>query len=485
MLQAVIDIGSNSVRLVIYDGLMRAPIAICNEKSLCGLGRDMTPEGDLNPDSMELALKTLRRFKLILNSHGNPEVNVIATAAVREARNGKEFSNRVRKLGYEMTVIPGNEEARLAALGVVSQEPNAKGVVGDMGGGSLELIAVDGSSIKSRDSLSIGPLRVMQRSKGDLALATKLIEKEVKSLEWLKSKEHEVLYAVGGAWRAVARIHMRLRSHPVSVLHHYELTSTQVIEICDLIARQSRNSLEEIPGIPKRRLDTLPYAAIVLRSVLQQMKAEKMIVSSSGVREGLLYDQLSDDIKKTDPLMAGVSFFASRLSPNPAVGDVVGKMTDKLFEDETSREKRIRRAACRMMDVGAYFHPDLRGFQAFDTAWRAPFYGVTHPERVALALSLFVRHEGRRAVWPDEQAIGLLRWEEQQRALKIGLAMRFAGAFSPKVTGPLEKCKLLLRDGKLIFDAPADREPMMEEVPLRRLESLASAFEAEVAFNYT
>ena len=444
----------------------------------------MTPEGDLNPDSVDLALSTMRRFKLILESHGNPEVHVIATAAVREARNGKEFAKKVQKLGFEMKVIPGDEEARLAALGVVSYEPDAKGIVGDMGGGSLELIAVDGTSIKTRESLSIGPLRMMQKAEGDLAVATKLIEKEVKSLDWIKSKKHEVLYAVGGAWRAVARIHMRLRSHPVSVLHHYELTSKQVIEICDLIARQSRTSLEEIPGIPKRRLDTLPYAAIVLRSVLQHMGAEKMIVSSSGVREGLLFDQLPEDIQKTDPLVAGVSFFASRLSPNPAVGNAVAKMTNNLFEDETRRERRIRRASCGMMDVGAYFHPDLRGSQAFDIAWRAPFYGITHPERVAIALSLFVRHEGRRATWPDEQAIGLLRWEEQQRALRIGLAMRFAGAFSPKVTGPLEGCKLYLRDEKLIFEAPANREPMMEELPRRRLESLASAFEAEVDFDY-
>jgi len=483
--QAVIDIGSNSVRLVIYEGPARAPMAICNEKSLCGLGRDMTSDGDLNLESVDFALRTLERFKSILKAHDDPVLRVIATAAVREARNGKEFAHRVRDLGYDMEVIPGEEEARLAALGVVSYEPGATGIVGDMGGGSLELVALDNETIKESTSLSIGPLRIMQRSDGDMDEAAKLIDKEVKGLSWLKSKKYNTLYAVGGAWRVVARIHMRLRSHPISVLHHYELTARQAIEICDLISRQSRASLEEIPGIPKRRLDTLPYAAVVLRSVLQQMKAERLIVSAGGVREGLLFDMLKKEDRKTDPLYVGASFFSKKLSPDGEVGNVVASVTDQLFDGETKAQCRIRHASCQMIDVGAYFHPDLRGLQAFDTAWRAPFYGISHAERVAIALSLFVRHEGRRASWPDEQAIGLLTWEQQQRALKIGLAMRFAGAFSPKVTNPLEGCRLLHQKDKLIFEAPIDRKPLVEELARRRLESLAGAFEAEPEFVFT
>lgn len=478
MKQAVIDIGSNSVRLVIYEGPRRAPIAICNEKSLCGLGRDMTPDGNLNPSAVEFALSTIERFKIILRAHGNPDVRVIATAAVREAKDGKKFAQAVRDIGFKMEVIPGFEEARLAALGVVSYEPGATGIVGDMGGGSLELVAIDNEAIREATSLSIGPLRIMQKAPSDTAEAIRLIDREVKNVSWLKSKKYATLYAVGGAWRAVARIHMRLRSHPISVLHHYELTARQAVEVCDLISRQSRVSLEEIPGIPKRRLDTLPYAAIVLRSVLQQMKAERLIVSAGGVREGVLFDTLSKDERKVDPLLAGASFFARRLSPDKNVGEAVARLTDHLFEDETKAQRRIRHASCLMMDVGAYFHRDERGRQAFDTSWRAPFYGVSHSERVAISLALYARHEGRRAQWPDEQAIGLLRWEEQQRALKIGLTMRFASAFSPKVTAFLDGCRLRYRDGKLIFDAPLSTKPLMEELAKRRFESLASAFEA-------
>ncbi len=477
--RAVVDIGSNSVRLVIYDGPSRAPISICNEKALCGLGRDMTDDGRLNPGAVADAVATLTRFRRILDEYGRPPVRVIATAAVREAQDGEKFVAAVSALGFDVNTISGSEEAVLAALGVVSFEPGATGLAGDMGGSSLELVALDNGAIKQNISLPVGPFNIMRGARDSLSDARKLIEKELDKAKFLKPGAFDTLYSVGGAWRAVARIHMRLRSYPLSVLHHYELTSAEAIEICDLISRQSRRSLEDLPGIPRRRVDTLPYASAVLESVLLRTGAKKVVVSSGGVREGLLYQELSKSERKKDPLIAACRFYAARLSPDPEFGDAAAKVVEPLFGNDDKAMNRIRYATCLLTDIGAYFHPDLRALQAFDTALRAPFVGLSHSERVWAALALFRRHEGRAAPLPDEQAIGLLSWDAQQQATRLGLALRFVAALAPKVRAPLAGCRLEAEPGRLIFRAPADRQMLMGETPRKRLDSLAAAFEAE------
>ncbi len=479
--RAVVDIGSNSVRLVVYDGPSRAPLAICNEKSLCGLGRDMTAEGDLNPAAVVDARVTLARFRQLLKEYGDPPTYAIATSAIREANDGEAFvADLRREFGFDVSIISGAEEAALAAYGVISFEPEATGVAGDMGGGSLELVSLDKSAVAETVSLPIGPLSIMRRVGDNVREARLLIEKELDQAQFLKKKKYDTLYSVGGAWRAIARINMRLRSYPLPVLHHYEISSQDVKDTCELIARQSRRSLEEIPGIPRRRLDTLPYAAVVMQSVLERMNAKKVVVSAGGVREGLLYRVLSDEEREADPFIAACRFYAGRLSPNPAFGETVMTVVEPLFSADKARA-RLRYACYVLMDIGAFFHPDLRGRHAFDTAMWVPFVSVSHKERIWLALALFSRYQGRSSVFPNEEAISLLDEEAQRVAVQFGLALRFVASFSPKIGAPLEGCRLDFEPGepgKLIFRAPPERRAMMAETPRKRLDALAAAFNA-------
>ncbi len=478
--RAVVDIGSNSVRLVIYDGPLRAPTAILNEKALCGLGRGMTKDRLLNPGAVDEALMTLERFRRLLREHGDPPTSGIATAAVREAKDGAKFVAAVGDLGIEVSIISGAEEAALAALGVISFEPGATGVAGDMGGGSLELVALKDGTIAESLSLPIGPLSITQMVGDSRKDARKLIEKELDEAPFIKKKPYRTLYAVGGAWRAIARIHMNLRSYPLSILHHYEMTAAQAIEICDLVSQQSPRSLETIPGIPRRRIDTLPFAALALKALLRRMEAANVIVSAGGVREGLLYRDLPENERTKDPLITACRFYAQRLSPDPDFGDAVEPVIMPLFGSFSPGETRLAKAASLMIDIGAYFHPDLRGRQAFDAALSAPFVGVSHEDRVWIALALYCRHEGRSISLPYEQVISLLKWEDQQKAMQFGLAMRFAAAFAPKAPALLEGCALELDEDRLVFHAPADREELMGETPRKRLDALASSFDAEV-----
>ncbi|WP_411818029.1 Ppx/GppA family phosphatase [Hyphococcus sp. DH-69] len=482
--RAVIDIGSNSVRLVVYDGPARAPIPICNEKSLCGLGRDMTPEGGLNPSAVEDALATLARFRHVLDDLGNPPVRAIATSAVREAHDGPQFVEAARALGFDVDVVTGKEEGELAALGVLSVEPGATGLVGDMGGGSLELAVLNKGSLKDRGSLPIGPLSLMHDVGADFKQAQKIIDKHLAGAKFIKSGAFDTLYSVGGAWRAVARIHMSIRGYPLQVLQHYEMTAAQTIEVCNLIARQSRQSLEEIEGIPRRRLDTLPYASTVLKTVIQRYGIKHVIISSGGVREGLLYQKLSKAVRKQDPFHVACRFYADRLSPDPAFGAAAYQVIEPLFVESNGAHQRLRYGASLLCDIGAYFHPEMRGRHAFDTALRSPFVGVTHKERLWTALALFHRHQGRSSTPPNEEAMSLLSDEERTSATQYGLALRFISALAPKSATSLEGCTLEKRDDEIIFRAPNDRKALMGETPRRRFVSLASAFEANAGEIY-
>lgn len=482
--QAVIDIGSNSIRLVIYDGPRRAPAPICNEKALCGLGRDMSVDGRLHPEAAAYALATLKRFRLLLDGHGDPPTIVVATAAVREAVDGPDFVREVAKIGFKAAVIDGAEEARLSALGVVSYEPDATGLVGDMGGGSLELVAVENGVVRETSSLSIGPFRLMQKTGGAIAAGAPFIERALDEATFLGPGRFETLYAVGGAWRAVARIHMRLRSYPLSVLHHYEMTRAEALDVCQLIAKQSRRSLEEIPGIPRRRLETLPFAALVLTGVLNRTAPRRIVISAGGLREGALFDALTPAERLEDPLLAGARFLAERYAPDAAMGRTLAPLTAPLFLDESAAEARVRMAACLLCDLGAYFHPDLRSIHAYDTALRASLYGATHTERIAIAWSLFVRHDGEREDFPDSPSLGLLSWDHQQRATRLGLALRFASAFAPKAAAALSGVTLRREGARLTLRAPARARALMSELPRRRFEALAAAFDSEAVEDY-
>ena len=476
--RAVVDIGSNSVRLVIYDGFLRAPMPICNEKALCGLGRDLTKAGSLNPDAVGDALETLTRFRRILKEHGDPKTTAIATAAVREAKDGKKFVSAVRKIGIDVNVISGAEEAELAALGVLSYEPGATGVAGDLGGGSLELVSLKDGALGDKISLPIGPLRLMRATESNLKAAAKIVDEELDKVSFLGKKSLTTLYAVGGAWRALAKIQMQLRRYPLSVLHHYELSSDEAHEVCDLVSGLSRRSLEEIPGIPRRRIDTLPFASMVLQKLLQRMSATNMMVSAGGIREGLLYRDLDNETKKHDPFLDACRFYSRRLSPTATYGTAALKVVSPLFKKDNGGE-RLRLATAALMDIGAYFHPDLRGRFAFDTAMWAPFVGVSHKERIWTALALYRRYSQRPVEAQHDQVISILTWDEQNAAMRMGLALRFVATFSPKVSAPLKGCKLSLSGGKLTFHAPENRREMMGESPRKRLALLAAAFEAE------
>ncbi len=482
--RGVIDIGSNSVRLVVFDGPARAPFAIVNEKALCGLGRDIGPDGRLNPAAMEAALETLARFRRLLSAYGDPPTRAVATAALRVAANGAEFVERARGIGVDVEIIDGAREAELAALGVISFEPRAEGVIGDMGGGSLELVQVRAGELGDAASLPIGAFSLMRASGGDIKRARAVARDAVAGARFLVEGKDDTIYAVGGAWRALARMEMRIRDYPLPILHEYAIARAKGLDLCDFVARQSRESLESDRTVPRRRIDAIPYAAIVLGAVLEASSARRIVVSAGGLREGLIYDGLPPEARALDPLIVAAEFFAGRLSPGPEYGRAAAAAIRPLFRDGKKMRMRIVDAACALIDTGAYFHPDHRGRQAYDAALRASLYGVSHEERIMLATAVRTRYEGRSAEVDLPPVDALLDDDARTFAVRLGLAMRFAATFAPKAAGALRGCALR-RDGDgVVFEAPADRRDLMQDSARKRLSALADAFDARALVDF-
>ena len=476
----IIDLGSNSVRLVVYAGAQRNPVPVFNEKVMCGLGRTLATTGRLDPKGVDRALAAMRRFMALRDQIGIEDLVVAATAAVRDAEDGAEFVKEAEKIcGFPFMILSGKDEARYAAQGVLSGTPDAEGVVGDLGGGSLELVTVSGGKMGEGATLPLGPLRLMDLSKGNLTLAETIVERELKDVDWLKQFEGRCFYAVGGVWRNLARIHMSQRKYPIHVLHHYLMPASDASEISRVIEKLGPKTLSQIPDVSERRVDALPYGALVLDKILAATKAKEVIVSAYGLREGVLFDRLDDEEKAKDPLIAGAHDLAGRLARFPEHGDEFFDWTAPLFAKdllgEDREEARLRRAACILADIGWDVHPDYRAHHAMTQIMLAPFSGIDHPGRIFLARVGYHRHEGRGEPDMLGDLTGMMTEKENNRALVLGLALRLAFTLCGATIGLLPRTKLSVNKNLVTLTLDRKDQALNGEVVEKRLNALARA----------
>jgi exopolyphosphatase/guanosine-5'-triphosphate,3'-diphosphate pyrophosphatase len=472
----IVDIGSNSIRLVVYDGLRRSPFPLFNEKVLCGLGRDLEASGRLDREAAERALDELARFAALCRALGIQRPQVIATAAVRDAADGSDFVAAVRRrCGLVATVLSGAEEARLSALGVVSAFPAARGIMGDLGGGSLELVAVGEGTQGEHATLPLGVLRLAAMARGRRRGLPALIDRHLAALPWLADRDGGDLYAVGGSWRSFARAHMDTVSYPVHVIHHYAVPRVEALAFARWLVTASRQRVAGLPSVPHRRRDVLPLAALVMQRILERANPARVVFSAYGVREGCLLDRLSGDARAEDPLIAGTREIADiegRFGPGAAAID---DWLTPLFASDCTAEGRLRRAACLLSDVGWHEHPDYRAEHAFFRILRLPIVGIDHPGRAFIAFAVASRY-GRVLDSPFTASVaGLLPTAALERARRLGLAMRLAYTLSAGSPEILRRAALT-RDGQRLTLAVANTDAALAgDVVRRRFDVLAQA----------
>ena len=392
---AIIDIGSNAVRLVVYDGFNRAPTIIHRERTICNLGADMATTGCLNPDSVKKAMNFLRRFSGLLTAMKISNVRTVATSAVRDATNGRKFVDAVQKeFGLTISVIDGDEEARLSALGVLANGFGGNGLIGDYGGGSLELIVLKNGIVQHKASLPLGSHRLTAETSREAQM--KIIGEHLDSVDFLKDCAGCDFYATGGAWRSMALAHMHITKYPIQVLDHYQVKGEKAAEFAGRISRESPTSLEKAAGMSRRRIADMRIAALTMELLFERICPRKMIFSGTGLREGLVYDQLKPATQSQDSLIASCTKIALKIS---RFDDILSFRTlaswmDPLFADKNAEFSRMLEASCLLSDTGWFEHEDYQADHAFRRILVMPLYGIDHTGRAFLALSQYVRYKG-------------------------------------------------------------------------------------------
>lgn len=472
---AIVDIGSNSVRLVVYESQTRAAATLQNEKAICAIGRDMVTTGRLHAEGCAQALEALARFRLIAEGLNVDQREAVATAAARDASNGAEFVRRAENAwGSPIRVLAGEDEARIAAEGVVAGIPDADGLAADLGGGSLDMVCVKEGQTHSAVTLPFGPLRLMDQAKGDPDKARDIVDKGLKNVPGLSAP---ALYAVGGIWRSFARVDMEEHNYPLHVLQQYAIPRGRALRLCKVLSGLSRDSLRKIKMVSKRRADALPYGAVVLERLLEAGGIKEVVISAFGLREGILYARLSPEERAKDPLVEFARAANQRLARVPVHAREMLDWTAPLFEGESADLARVREASACFSDIGWRRHPDDRAMGAMGQVLTAPFAGADHRRRALIASSVFHRYSGDED-FPAQLAVAaLLDKEDERRAKLLGLAWRFAFSLSSSAAGELAHYKLRLTPAKIVLEVPRRREAIAGEPVQKRLGQLAEGME--------
>ena len=477
----VVDIGSNSVRLVVYEGAVRAPTPVFNEKILCGLGRSVATTGSLGTEAVERALAALARFKVIARILSVKNLKVIATAAVRDAQNGRDFIERgERAIGAKIEVLSGEKEARLAAQGIMMGFIDADGIAGDLGGGSLELIDLTQDHLNEATTLPLGGLRLIDTTGNRIERAIEVIDGALASLSWLKNGTGRTFYAVGGTWRSLAKMQMDRVDYPLRVMQGYRLTTREALDLCEQFRKVKKPlDLPGIAGVARARREVLPFGALVLERLLRQMEPRQVVFSVFGIREGLIYSLLPPYEQARDPLISFCEDYAALRSRSVEHAFELCAWTDQLFSDpaleETADERRLRHAACLLSDVGWRAHPDYRGEQSVNTIAHAGLGGVDHQGRIFLALSVFHRHENSEdnGAQLSDRLRSLVSKRVQRRARILGSAIRAAHMLSIGMAGVIDQTPLSYENGALVLTIPKVYASLDGERLRRRFEALA------------
>lgn len=472
----IIDIGSNSIRLVVYDQQKRSPVPIYNEKVMCALGKGLATTGVLNPEGVEMARQALRRFLALGRNMEITSLYIMATAAIRDAKDGPSFAGYLeQEYDVSVDIISGKKEAKLGAYGVCASVYKPQGITGDLGGGSLELVRLEDGQLSDHASVLLGSLRMIDETRGDRDKLRKLIEKRFSELSWLDGQKADAFYAIGGSFRALAKMHMAAMNYPLHILHEYEVGAKNFLSFVKDIAKLPPDKLEKLPGSAKNRVPALPGAAIVIEHLLTRTGANGIVFSASGIREGYLYEKLSPYMRNTDGLIASCTEFTTKGGRSTAYANELYTWMFPLVSHESERERRLRLAFCLLTEIALHIHPEYRADWAFHRVLQSALTGLSHNERVKLALAMYHRYQFKlKESWPE---VALLKKGDAQWAKLIGTSANLAYHLSGGIPGNLHKSSFVISHEDVSLQLAANMQDIMGDAIKRRIEGLREAYD--------
>lgn len=473
---AVIDIGSNSVRLVVYHALTRVPMPLFNEKYYCALADGLAETGKLNPKGMQHTRAALARFVIMLQRFNVESAEVIATAAVRDATDGAAFVAQLEEeFGLPVQIIDGKQEAALAASGVLASFYRPKGVVADLGGGSLELAALDQQRVQTTTSLPLGTLRLHDRKLSETKL-TQHCDAVIQQVAWLKSCPSDRLYAIGGSFRAIAKCYMRQHHYPLNILHGLTLKRDEAQKITRQLIATPVNLLADLPGIPSRRAHTMPIAAQILDRLMTRLTPKTVTFSVSGIREGLLFSALDKATRQQDPLIASANDLSHLAGRKGRYAEEIYHWMQPLFTHAPESFARLLQAFCRLSEIAWTIDPNFRAEWSYLRILQSDMKGLTHAQRVMLALAMYHRHQIKSKREFGE--LVLLSPAERLWAQCAGVAANLAFQLSGGQAGFLHHTTLRVDHQRIQLETDAVAKPLRTEMVEKRLEGLGFCFSA-------
>lgn len=473
----ILDIGSNSVRLVVYDGMKRAPMPVFNEKAMCELGKNMAKSGKLHPDGVIMAREAIARFLAIAQIMDVVELYIIATAAIRDAEDGKAFVKEIeQRHNVKVKTISGKQEAKLAAKGVQASLYQADGLVGDLGGGSFELVRLQNEKVYEQESLPLGSLRLKETSGGDREKAGVRARELFAAMPWLKKHEFHTFYAVGGSFRNIANIYMLRKHYPLEVLHAYTVDAAPFQTFLRMFIKMNEHEIALLPAASRKRSASLTSAAIVLSELIEHCAIKQVVFSTAGIREGYLFDQLSPYLKQEDALIAGCVDLASQHGRVESYPRDLFQWMAPLFEGETEKERRLRFACCILSEFAWRIHPQYRAEWQFTRIIQSSLFGLDHHERVCLALALYHRHNLKTEL--NTKVLRLASEADQIWCQLVGQALSLGFSLSGGMSGALLKTPLLIDVDldELFIDFAAEVQDLESGSQEKKLEALSETF---------
>ncbi len=475
----VVDIGSNSIRMVVFDGAARSPAYFFNEKVMAGLGQGLAETGRLNPEGRKRCMAALKRFAALAGEMDIDPLTCVATAAVRDAEDGPGFCREVeRETGLKLQIVDGQEEARLSAQGVLLGWPEARGLVCDIGGNSMELAEIGNGKVWRRASSQLGPFRLQQIGGGRKAVQTH-IRATMQELAARIGTGHRRIYLVGGSWRAIARLDMERRNYPLPVLHEYRMNPGELLETIDWIGRADMNKLRSKTGTSSARMELVPLASQILRELIDMFQPDEIDISAYGIREGLLFEQMPERLRSRDPLIEAARHSERMMSRMPGFGKRLHSFIEPIFGPLPPQKFRLVRAACLLHDTTWRTHPDHRAEACFENVTRARYLAMSHPERIFLGVALLHRYKNSRSGSRLEPFLPLLGEGAIRDAEVLGKAMRFGAMFTPHDPTKAGQLKYFPKEHLLELHLTGHGKTLYGEVVEARFRALCNALKAD------